>query len=265
MDSASAYSTFHSSSSDPILNLAADGNPLTFRSAIRGPEAKLWEASNGEEIGRLIDSKTLVAIHLRDQPVAERKQTTYYNPQVKEKLDGKGNKTRRVRGTYGGNKCNYDGPTSSPVADLVVIKLQWNSVIFDRRNHGTETRYATLDIKDFYLGSTLPKAAWIRIPTANIPEETITEYCLREFIVNGHILFRVDGTMYGHPVAGRLANQDLVDHLATGGYVQDPNISCLFSHTTSSISFTLVVDDFGVKYVGKEHADHLIACLAKSK
>ncbi len=25
--------------------------------------------------------------------------------------------------------------------------------------------------------------------------------------------------------------------------------------------FTLVVDDFGVKYVGKEHADHLVASL----
>jgi hypothetical protein len=29
--------------------------------------------------------------------------------------------------------------------------------------------------------------------------------------------------------------------------------------------FTLVVDDFGVKYVGKEHANHLIACITKSK
>ncbi len=27
------------------------------------------------------------------------------------------------------------------------------------------------------------------------------------------------------------------------------------------ISFTLVVDDFGVKYVGKEHVHHLIKCL----
>jgi hypothetical protein len=27
------------------------------------------------------------------------------------------------------------------------------------------------------------------------------------------------------------------------------------------ISFTLVVDDFGVKYVGKEHVDHLIKCI----
>ena len=29
--------------------------------------------------------------------------------------------------------------------------------------------------------------------------------------------------------------------------------------------FTLVVDNFGVKYVGKEHADHLISCLKQSK
>jgi hypothetical protein len=27
------------------------------------------------------------------------------------------------------------------------------------------------------------------------------------------------------------------------------------------ISFALVVDDFGVKYVGKEHADHLITSI----
>ena len=30
---------------------------------------------------------------------------------------------------------------------------------------------------------------------------------------------------------------------------------------TRSIQFTLVVDDFGVKYVGKEHADHLIQAI----
>ena len=30
---------------------------------------------------------------------------------------------------------------------------------------------------------------------------------------------------------------------------------------TRPVQFTLVVDDFGVKYVGKEHADHLIRAL----
>ncbi len=32
-------------------------------------------------------------------------------------------------------------------------------------------------------------------------------------------------------------------------------------HLTRPISFTLVVDDFGVKYIGKEHVNHLIKCL----
>jgi len=35
----------------------------------------------------------------------------------------------------------------------------------------------------------------------------------------------------------------------------------LWYHVSRPISFTLVVDDFGVKFVGKEHADHLIASI----
>jgi hypothetical protein len=35
----------------------------------------------------------------------------------------------------------------------------------------------------------------------------------------------------------------------------------LWQHKTRPILFTLVVDNFGVKYVGKEHVDHLIWCI----
>ena len=35
----------------------------------------------------------------------------------------------------------------------------------------------------------------------------------------------------------------------------------LWRHATRPITFFLVVDDFGVKYVDKEHAEHLINCL----
>jgi hypothetical protein len=35
----------------------------------------------------------------------------------------------------------------------------------------------------------------------------------------------------------------------------------LWRHEWRPITFTLVVDNFGVKYVGKEHTDHLIACI----
>jgi len=35
----------------------------------------------------------------------------------------------------------------------------------------------------------------------------------------------------------------------------------LFKHKTQPTQFTLVVDNFSVKYVGKEHADHLVEIL----
>ena len=35
----------------------------------------------------------------------------------------------------------------------------------------------------------------------------------------------------------------------------------LWKHISRPIEFTLVVDDFGVKYVGKEHVNHFITAL----
>jgi hypothetical protein len=38
----------------------------------------------------------------------------------------------------------------------------------------------------------------------------------------------------------------------------------LWKHDTRPFSFSLVVDDLGVKYVGREHAEHLMACIKNS-
>jgi hypothetical protein len=38
----------------------------------------------------------------------------------------------------------------------------------------------------------------------------------------------------------------------------------LWTHDTHPISLSLVVDDFGVKYVGREHAEHLMTCIKKN-
>ena len=37
-----------------------------------------------------------------------------------------------------------------------------------------------------------------------------------------------------------------------------------WTHAWSPMSFTLVVDDFGVKYVGKKNADHLVRFLKEN-
>ncbi|KAL7475371.1 hypothetical protein ACHAW6_001288 [Cyclotella cf. meneghiniana] len=63
--------------------------------------------------------------------------------------------------------------------------------------------------------------------------------------------------MYGLPQAGLLANELLEKWLNKHGYFQSKLIPGLWKHKTRPVQFTLVVNDFGVKYVGKEHAEHL--------
>jgi hypothetical protein len=41
------------------------------------------------------------------------------------------------------------------------------------------------------------------------------------------------------------------------------NTHGLWTHDTRPISFSLVVDDFGVNYVGRKHAEHLMSCIKK--
>ena len=67
--------------------------------------------------------------------------------------------------------------------------------------------------------------------------------------------------MYGLPQAGILAQELLEKRLRTAGYIQSKITPGYWKHNWRPISFTLVVDDFGVKYVDPTHAHHLIKTL----
>jgi hypothetical protein len=67
--------------------------------------------------------------------------------------------------------------------------------------------------------------------------------------------------MYGLPQAGIIANNKLRKHLATFGYVPTGHTPGLWKHKTGPIQLYLVVDDLGVKYVGKDNAMHLIGAI----
>ena len=69
--------------------------------------------------------------------------------------------------------------------------------------------------------------------------------------------------MYGLPHAGILAQKQSEKTLNVEGYRQSALTPGFWKHTTKPICFTLLVDNFGVKYIGKEHAQHLMAVLEK--
>ena len=76
---------------------------------------------------------------------------------------------------------------------------------------------------------------------------------------NGYVYMKILRGIYGLPQSGILANKLLKEWLAEHGYYELPHTPGLFTHTMRLICFTLVVDDFGIKYVGEEHADHLLS------
>ena len=67
--------------------------------------------------------------------------------------------------------------------------------------------------------------------------------------------------MYRLPHAGMIAQELLEERLEEHGYHHSNMTPGLWTHKTQPTSFSLIVDDFGVKYVGKEHAGHLVSVL----
>ena len=67
--------------------------------------------------------------------------------------------------------------------------------------------------------------------------------------------------MPGLKQAGKLANDRLQAHLLKYGYSPVPRTASLWKHDKTNVMFTLVVDDFGVRFTKKEDAQHLIDSL----
>ena len=100
----------------------------------------------------------------------------------------------------------------------------------------------------------------------NIPEEIINEYKLQE-IANkqGMVCIEVTKGMYGLPQARLLANKLFEQCLNKHGHFQSKLVPGLWKHTTRPISLTHVVDNFGIKYVGKEHAEGMVQAWVAQK
>jgi hypothetical protein len=69
--------------------------------------------------------------------------------------------------------------------------------------------------------------------------------------------------MYGLPQAGIIAQEMLEKQLAEYGYNQSKTINKFWKHKTRPICFTLIVDNFAVKYVNEEDTEHLINTIKK--
>ena len=156
-----------------------------------------------------------------------------------------------------GDKVNYPDEVGTPTANLLLVKTHLNSIIST-----PAVQYLTLDVSNFFLNTPMEWFEYAHIPMAHIPEEIIAEYNLTELAdQNGCVYIEIQKVMYGLSQAGILAKDLLVQCMVKHGYRQSKIVPGLWMHDTCNTMFTLVVDNFVVKYTSKMDAHHLIYAL----
>lgn len=133
-------------------------------------------------------------------------------------------------------------------------------MVSDRHNHGTDTRFATLDMHRRFLPGHRPltRPEYVSIPCRLIPDDVLIKYrSLRQF---------------NHPISSRQVHVATVScKLPTSLIAILLNISpptatsrtlvspVFFPAPPTEISSPcLIVDDFGVKYTSRAVLDHLL-------
>ena len=242
------------------------GNIYEYRHLIKDPRYKAtWEDSMCDEIGRLaqgrdktglVGTNTFNFIPFSNIPKDRRKDITY--PRIVVDYRPQKEKPNRTRITVGGNRINYPYPVTTQTAEITTHKLLVNSVVST-----PAAKYMTADIGNFYLGTPMQRKEYMFLPLHLIPDEMKQQYHLHDLQRDGKVYVEIHKGMYGLPQAGLLANQQLRKNLLPHGYVPCKHTPGLWKHLWRPLKFTLVVDDFGVMYEGKEHVDHLLATLHK--
>ena len=107
----------------------------------------------------------------------------------------------------------------------------------------------------------MDRSEYIKINITYIPTEFIDEYNLQSVTHNGWVYFEIVIRCYGLPQSVKLAKNLLCTRLNKSGYSESATTPGLWKHTWRPIQIFLVVDDFLIKYVGREHAHHLFQVL----
>jgi hypothetical protein len=235
-----------------------------YHQLLKTSDGSLWEHSAVEEWARLaqgcppsgipVEHGTNTLRFITHSDVPSTRKPTYARIVVADRPQK--SQPRRVRLTVGGDRIDYPGDVATKTSSLPTVKLLLNSTIST-----PGAKFMCIDIKDFYLNTPMTRYEYMRVDLRSMPTAIIAQYNLSSISHNGAIYVDVMKGMYGLPQAGILANAGLVKQLAQHGYHQSKHTPGLFTHITRPIAFCLVVDDFGIRYTGTQHAEHLIHTL----
>ena len=174
---------------------------------------EMWSNSFGKEIRWLATTtETIFFINKTDIPQDRRgdngKIVFVYREGKKDKY--------HTRITIGSNLINYPGDCGTPTADLLRVKLLFNSIISTPNE-----KFMSIDINDFNLCTPVKRYEYFPMKIELFPEDIIQEYDLRNKVdAMGNVHCKVQRGMYGLPQAGIIAQELREEQLLKAGYHQ---------------------------------------------
>ena len=140
-----------------------------------------------------------------------------------------------------------------PTATITTAKCLFNSFV------STPEAKCVLAVYFFYLNNALPDPEYMKFHISTIPQEIIDEYNLLKIVDNnGFVYVKIVKGMYGLKHAVIIAHKSLIHNLAPFDYHTARHTPVIWQHETRDTIFTLVVDDFAIKYTSLENAQHLL-------
>jgi hypothetical protein len=239
------------------------GKEMEYSALMKDPRLQpLWTQGFGNECGRLFQGirdtvGTDMCFFINITNIPKDRKITYGKIVCDDKPHKK--EKDRFRLTVGGDRLDYSGDVATSTADITTFKILINSTLSTK-----DAAMMMMDIKNYYLVTPLPRFEYMKMLLSRFPEEIIQKYNLNALAVDGWVYIEIRKGVYGLKQAGLLTNQLLQTRLAPFGYHPARHTPGLWLHKTWPISFTLVVDDFAVKYMGKQHAEYLWNALLKT-
>ncbi len=192
------------------------GNLLEYHHLLKHPKYKdIWSKSFETGIRRIATTTKTIAFMLKDMiPQNRRKDITYGQIVCDYRSEKKDPYCTRIM--MGGNLINYPNDCGTPTADLLTVKIMFNSVIST-----PNPKFMTINIKDFNLMTPMDQYKYFRMKLELYPPDIIDEYRLRDKVdADGNVFCEVQHGMYCLPQAGIIAQELLTKRLNKAGYRQ---------------------------------------------
>jgi hypothetical protein len=102
----------------------------------------------------------------------------------------------------GGDILDYSGDVATSTVNITTFKILINSTLSTK-----DAAMMMMDIKNYYLGTPLPRFEYMKMLLSRFPEEIVQKYNLNAFMVDGWVYIEIRKGMYGLKQAELLATQ----------------------------------------------------------